>query len=214
MKELLDQGAIGLPVMAEANFSARLGFELTPDQWRWSGDDSGCPGGALMTMGVHHADTLQYYLGPVKKVFAFSNKLYAPAEVEDVTMSIFQFRSGVLGYLGSTYVSPRANWIKIYGTEGHLTCTLSLPNLPFDQYLQVWPVVDKFTTLHLYHKNKEKPERIPLPIGDPILEELEGFADCILFGKKPETDGESALAALTLIRAAIESSRTGQPVEL
>ena len=35
-------------------------------------------------------------------------------------MTIFQFESGVLGYLGSTYVSPRANWVYIYGTEAHL----------------------------------------------------------------------------------------------
>jgi len=32
MKEMIDQGAIGKPVMVEANFSARLGFELTPDK--------------------------------------------------------------------------------------------------------------------------------------------------------------------------------------
>lgn len=214
MKELLDQGIIGQPVMVESNFSAPLGFELTPDQWRWSGNDSGCPAGALMTMGVHHADTLQYYLGPIKKVFAFFNKLYTPAEVEDVTMTIFQFHSGVLGYLGATYVSPRANWITIYGTEGHLTCTLSLPNLPFEQYLKIWPVVDKYTTLLIYHRNKERPEQVPLPVGDPILEELEEFADCIRTGKNPETDGKSALAALSLIRAAIDSARTSQPIEL
>ena len=53
-----------------------------------------------MTMGVHHADTLQYYFGPVKNVFAFFSKLYTPADVEDVTMTTFQFESGVLGYLG------------------------------------------------------------------------------------------------------------------
>jgi len=214
VKELIDQGAIGKPVMVESNFSARIGFELTPDKWRWYGDDSGCPAGALMTMGVHHADTLQYYFGPIKKVFAFFNKLYSRADVEDVTMTTFQFESGVLGYLGSTYVSPRANWVYAYGTEGHLFCTLSLPNLPFDEYLRVWSVVDRYTLLQFFDKGKDKPETIPLSIGDPILEEIDEFADCIRTGKKPETDGRGALAALALIRAAIDSARTGKPVEL
>jgi predicted dehydrogenase len=214
LKELLDQGAIGKPVMVESNFSARLGFELTPDKWRWRGDDSGCPAGALMTMGVHHADTLQYYFGPINKVFAFFNKLYTQAAVEDVTMTTFQFDSGVLGYLGSTYVSPRANWIYAYGTDGHLFCTLSLPNLPFDEYLQVWSVVDRYTSLQLYDKSKDKPEAIPLAVGDPILEEIDEFADCIRTGKKPETDGRGGLAALALIRAAIDSARTGKPIDL
>jgi len=214
IKELLDAGAIGNPVMVESNFSARLGFELTPDKWRWTGDDSGCPAGALMTMGVHHADTLQYYFGPVKNVFAFFSKLYTAADVEDVTMTTFQFESGVLGYLGSTYSSPRANWVRVYGTDGHLFCNLSLPNAPFDEYLRIWSVVDQYTLLQRFDKSKDKPETIPLSIGDPILEEVDEFADCIRSGKKPETDGSAALAALALIRAAIDSARTGKPVKL
>ena len=214
IKELLDQGAIGKPVMVESNFSARLGFELTPDQWRWYGDDSGCPAGALMTMGVHHADTLNSYFGPIKRVSAFFNKLYIPADVEDVTMTMFQFESGVLGYLGSTYASPRANWIYVYGTDAHLFCSVALPNVPFDQYLQIWSVVDKYTVLQFLEKSKDKPETIPLSIGDPVLEEIDEFADCIRTGKKPETDGQGSLAALALIRAAIDSVRIGKPVDL
>jgi predicted dehydrogenase len=214
VKQLMDKGVIGKPVMVESNFSARLGFELTPDKWRWYGNDAGCPAGSLMTMGVHHADTLRYYFGPIKKVFAFFNKLYTPAEVEDVTMATFQFASGVLGYLGSTYSSPRANWIYVYGTDAHLFCSVSLPNVPFDEYLQIWSVVDQYTTLTLLDKNQDKPETIPLPIGDPVLEEIDEFADCIRTGRKPETDGQGALAALALIRGAIDSARTGRPVDL
>ena len=167
-----------------------------------------------MTMGIHHADTLHYYFGPIKKVFAFFSKLYIHADVEDVTMTTFQFESGVLGYLGSTYASPRANWIYVYGTDAHLFCTLSLPNVAFDEYLQIWSVVDKYTILQLFDKSKDKPETISLSIGDPILEEIDEFADCIHTGKKPETDGQGALVALALIRAAIDSARLGKPVDL
>ena len=214
MKELIDQGAIGKPVMAEANFSARLGFELTPDKWRWYGDDSGCPGGALMTMGIHHADTLAYYFGGVKSVFAFIKRLHIKADVSDVEMTSFEFESGVLGHLGTTYASPRANWIRIYGTDAHLICNLGLPNLPFDEYLKVWSVVDRYTLLQRYDGKKDEPETIPLAIGDPILEEVNEFADCIRTGKKPETDGEVGLQALAFVRAAIESARTARPVDL
>ena len=214
IKELIDKGAIGKPIMVESNFAATLGFELTPEKWRWYGDDSGCPAGALMTMGIHHADTLNYYFGPIKKVFAFFNKLYIRAEVEDVNLTTFQFESGVLGYLGSTYVSPRSNWIYVYGTDAHLYCTLSLPNVPFAEYLQIWSVIDKYTLLQIFEKSKDKPEPIPLSIGDPILEEIDEFADCIRTGKKPETDGPGALTALAFIRAAIDSARTGIPADL
>ncbi len=161
MKELIDKGTIGKPVMVESNFSANIGRELTPDKWRWYGDDSGCPAGALMTMGVHHADTLNYFFGPIAKVSAFFKKLYIAAEVEDVTLTIFQFESGVLGYLGSSYSTPRTNWVHAYGTEGELFCSVGLPNVPFDEYLKVWTVVDRYTTLQLSGKGKTGPKWFP-----------------------------------------------------
>ena len=86
--------------------------------------------------------------------------------------------------------------------------------MPFDEYLQVWSVVDRYTRLQRFDKSKDKPETIPLSVGDPILEEIDEFADCIRSGKKPETDGRGALAALALIRAAIDSARTGKPIDL
>lgn len=214
IKELIDQGAIGKPVMAEANFSHNLGFALTADQWRWKADDSGCPAGALMTMGVHHADTLTHFFGPIKSAFSYFSKLYIAAPVEDVTATVFQFESGILGYLGSNYCSPKSNHISVYGTEANLRCTIVLPNVPFAEYLKMWPVVDRFTQLTKFTSDQDAGTEIQLTVGDPILEQVEEFADCIRTGAKPETDGPSSLAALALIRAAIESARTGQQVLL
>lgn len=45
VKQLLDEGAIGKPIMVEANLSSGQGWELTPGEFRWCGDDTGCPGG-------------------------------------------------------------------------------------------------------------------------------------------------------------------------
>jgi UDP-N-acetyl-2-amino-2-deoxyglucuronate dehydrogenase len=213
IKELIDKGAIGKPVMAEANFSHNLGFQLTPDKWRWRGDDTGCPAGALMTMGVHHADTLIHYFGPIKTAFSYFSKLYIPAPVEDVTTMIFQFESGVQGYLGSNYCSPKANYVYVFGTKANVLCSVTLPNVPFDEYLKIWPTVDRYTQLTLFELDRDGGKEISLPVGDPILEEVDEFADCIRTGAKPETGGESSLAALALIRAAIESAKTGKPVK-
>jgi len=214
VKELIDGGAIGDPVQVEANFSHSLGFDLTPDKFRWRGDDSGCPAGSLMTMGIHHADTLNYFFGPIKSAFSYFNKLYIPAPVEDVTATIFEFESGVLGYLGSNYASPKANWMYVYGTKANLLCSLALPEVSFEEYLKIWPVVDRYTKLLLFEKGKDGPQEIPLTEGDPILEQIDEFAHCIQTGTKPETDGQGALVALALIRAAIDSAQTGKPVEV
>jgi predicted dehydrogenase len=213
-KELIDAGAIGKPVMVEANLSSGQGWELTPDQFRWRGDDSGCPGGALMTMGVHQADTFNYIFGPIKTVFAFFNKLYIPAPVEDVTTTVLQFDSGILGYLGCNFTSPRTNWMYVYGTEANLVRRISRPDQKFSEQVKLAGSIDSFTRLELFPKGKDQAQDIPLTVGDPMLEQIDEFADCILTGRKPETDGPSSLKALALIRAAIESAKTGKPVDV
>jgi predicted dehydrogenase len=211
-KALIESGVIGEPVMVEANLSSGQGWDLTPDEFRWRGDDLGCPGGALMTMGVHQADTFNYIFGPIKTVFSFFNKLYIPAPVEDVTTTVFKFESGILGYLGCNFASPRTNWMHVYGTEANLLRTVARLDRRFD--VERKQAVDQSTRLELFEKGKNQPQEIPLPIGDPILEQIDEFADCILTGKKPETDGPSSLKALALIRAAIESAKTGKTVDV
>jgi len=64
LKELIHQGVIGKPIMIEANDSSGLGFELTPDKFRWRGDDTGCPAGSLMTIGIHTVDVFNLSFRP------------------------------------------------------------------------------------------------------------------------------------------------------
>jgi predicted dehydrogenase len=214
LKALIAGGAIGEPIQVEANFSQNLGFALTPESFRWCGDDSGCPAGALMTLGIHHVDLLNYLLGPIETVFAYFNKLYIEAPVEDVATTIFQFKSGILGYLGSNYASPKACWVYVYGTEANLLCTVTLQQLPFEEYLLRWQMIDQDTRLQIFKKGRTGCEDIALGAGNPILEEIDEFADCIRSGKKPETDGPGALQALAVIRAAIDSARSGKQVKV
>lgn len=214
LKALMAAGAIGEPIQVEANFSQNLGFALTPESFRWRGDDSGCPAGALMTLGIHHADLLNYLMGPIESVFAYFNKLYIDAPVEDVTTTIFKFKSGALGYLGANYASPKACWMYVYGTEANLLCTITLQQLPFEEYLLRWQMIDQDTRLQIFKKDRTGYEDIALKAGNPILEEIDEFADCIRTGQKPETDGQGALQALGLIRAAIESARSGKQLRV
>ncbi len=214
IKELIDNGAIGKVVQVDANFSQNLGFALTPESFRWCGDDSGCPAGALMTLGIHHADLFNYLFGPIADVFSFFSKLCIPAPVEDVTSTIFRFESGVLGYLGSNYASPKALWMYIYGTEANILCTVILQELPFEEYLLRWQAIDQDTRVELFQKGKTGSTAVSFEIGNPILEEINEFAGCIRTGARPETDGEGALIALGLIRAAIDSARTGEKTKI
>ena len=73
---------------------------------------------------------------------------------------------------------------------------------------------DESSRLEMFSAGNAAGEKIELAIGDPLLEEIDEFADCVLTGRKPETDGYASMGALALIRAAIESAATGRPVDV
>ena len=118
MKQRIDDGTLGGVTLAEANFSNERGLELTPDTWRWYLDKT--PGGPLIQLGVHHADNLQYLLGPVAAVSGYQRKLFTKSEVPDATMTILEFESGALGYLGCGWASPGVYQIRLQGTKQNL----------------------------------------------------------------------------------------------
>lgn len=209
-KELIDSGVIGEPVMVEATVSSDSGFHLSPDKFRWSGDDTGCPGGALMTSGIHHVDAFNYLLGPIQSVSAFFQKQHITADVEDINATICRFASGILGYLGATYASPYDNWMYVHGTQANLLWTVQPPVPPVGKFFHNQ---DPFTRILLFEKGKA-PREVPFPYGDPVLEELDEFAACIRSGSPPETDGRLALSLLAYIRAAIDSANSGRQIEL
>jgi len=212
-KELIVAGVIGNPVTVESSVSRDTGFQLTPGHFRWRADDSGCPGGPIMSMGIHHVDTFNYLFGPIQTVFAFFSKLYIPAEIEDITAAVCRFKSGTLGYVGSTYVSPKTRWMRVNGTEANLLWTVHYPVMPYVEYPGGILDIDQRCQLTLFEKDKD-PRDIPFAPGLPYREEIDEFARCIRTGDRPETGGPVALAALAFIRAAIESARTGKSVEL
>ena len=212
IKQLIDQGVIGTPLSVEANMSSQQGWELQPGEFRYTADDDGCPGGSLMTIGVHQADTLNHLFGPIKSVYSIFKHVAIPAPVDDVTATMFTFESGLLGYIGSNFACPRTNWMYVYGTEANLVRNVRRVDRAFDK--ERTQSIDALSTLDIYRRGKSDPEPITLPIGDPMLEEIDEFADCVMTGKQPETDGHASLKALSMIRAAIASAGSGMPVEV
>jgi len=102
----------------------------------------------------------------------------------------------------------------VYGTEANLLCTITRPEAPMTELISLVPLVDRHTQLQVFKKGKSDSRGIPLTEGDPVLEQIDEFAECIQMGNRPETDGQGALSALALIRAAIESARAGEQMKL
>jgi predicted dehydrogenase len=190
-KELLDDGALGTVVLAEANWS--LTSKPNPNAWRWYRERN-C-GGPVMQLGVHHADTLAYWLGPVARSFGTFGHLVTEAEADDVGVVGVEFESGARGVIASSYVSPPTYSLRLFGSEAVLEYKIDM---------SVWPQAeraDAATTLAL--RRAGETEQLDFPQRDPLAEELDEFARAVRGDARPETGAEEGIAALRVILDAL-----------
>jgi predicted dehydrogenase len=194
LKQLLGEGVFGQVAQIEGNFSADIGFKLKPGMWRTVRAET--PGGAMTNLGIHHVDTFQYLLGPIVRATAFSRRVaLTGVEIDDVTSILFEFASGSLGYLGTSWVhANRTAVIAVHGTEA-----------------QAWSEADG-TRLLLARRGQPTPTPVPLTAVDAVVEELTEFARCVREGARPEVGGEEATANIAVLEAIVESVGTGRAV--
>ena len=207
MKQWIDSGQIGDISLAEANFSNERGLEVTPETWRWYKDKS--PGGPFIQLGVHHADTLQSLLGPVRSVSAHMRRLYNNSENPDTVMAILEFESGPLGYIGTGWASPGVYQLRLLGTKANLMYDLDFTH--WDESHQA----DDWSTLHSQSYGEAERAPVQLPRTDMFREQLEEYALAIRGEATVEVGIDEALRALAVVRAGLESTdRNGEAVTL
>jgi UDP-N-acetyl-2-amino-2-deoxyglucuronate dehydrogenase len=189
VKELIDQGALGDVVLAEGNMTLPGSFK--PDAWRARRERN--RGGPIMQLGIHHVDTLAYWLGPVHRAAGRFAHVRAPADIDDVGVVTLEFESGALGALTGSYVSPKTLSLRLLGTKAVLD---------YRTDFSVWPdarTLDRVTALTLNGEPVEFEER------DMLAEELAEFDRCIRGEAEPETGADEGIAALAAVLQALEA---------
>jgi predicted dehydrogenase len=196
LKRLIDDGTMGRVVQIEGNFSADIGFTFKPGAWRLVRAET--PGGAMTNLGIHHVDSYQYLLGPIARVTAFCRRVaLTGAEIDDTTSILFEFASGALGYLGTSWVhANRGSTMTLHGTEA-----------------QAWLEADGAKLLLTRRGQRERTD-VPVTPVDAIVEELTEFARCVREGKKPETNGEVGVANIAVLEAIVQASDSGRTVDV
>ena len=188
-KELIDAGALGRVVLAEANMSLPGTFK--PEAWR--AQRSRNQGGPLMQLGIHHVDTLAYWLGPIRRASGRFAHLHSDADIDDVGVAQLEFDSGALGVVTGSYVSPKTLSLRLLGSDAVLD---------YRTDFSVWPdarALDGVTELTLDGEPVEFEQR------DMLAEELAEFGRCIRGEAGIETGAEEGLAALGVILQALDS---------
>lgn len=190
VKEMLDDGALGRVVLAEANMS--LPGSLNPEAWRAHRERN--PGGPIMQLGIHHVDTLSYWLGPVERASGRFAHVETDADIDDVGVVTLEFESGALASLTGSYVSPKTLTLRLLGTDAVLD---------YRTDFSVWPdagALDGVTTLTLGGEPVDFEER------DMLAEELAEFGRCIRGEAEPETGAHEGISALAAVLQALQAN--------
>jgi 1,5-anhydro-D-fructose reductase (1,5-anhydro-D-mannitol-forming) len=130
-RDLLAQGAIGRPVLAEINCHDWFQAEDGRRSWLLNPKESG--GGPLYDIASHRIDVLNFLFGrPVKVSGHVSNVVHASA-VEDSATVMIDYENGVRGVVDVRWHSrtPRDEF-RIIGVDGEMSLTpLSGPKLSY-----------------------------------------------------------------------------------
>lgn len=106
LRNAVDGGRLGTLLFADVAMKWYRPPEYYEGTWRgtWALDG----GGALMNQGIHYVDLIQWFMGRVISVFAYTGRLtHSKIETEDTAAVVLRFENGGLGmFQASTAMTP------------------------------------------------------------------------------------------------------------
>ena len=207
LKRAVEEKRFGRLYMVNINvFWTRPQEYYDSAKWRgtWEFD-----GGAFMNQASHYVDLLDWLIGPVESVMAYTATLARNIEVEDSGVAALRWRSGAMGTLNVTMLTYPKNLegsITILGEKG----TVRIGGVAVNE-IQEW----KFS--------EARPEDEAIGNASYQTTSVYGFGHPLYYDNvirtlrgeaEPETDGREGLKSLELLIAMYLSARDGRRVAL
>jgi UDP-N-acetyl-2-amino-2-deoxyglucuronate dehydrogenase len=207
LKAAISKGRFGRIYMVNINvFWTRPQDYYDAASWRgtWEYD-----GGALMNQASHYVDLLDWLIGPLDSVQAYTATLERQIQAEDTAAVSLRWRSGALGSMNVTMLTYPRNLegsITILGQTG----SVRIGGVAVNE-VQHWEFAephedDNAVADASYETTSVYGFGHPL-YYDNVIKVLRGQAE-------PETDGRSGLKSLETLIAIYRSARDGQRVAL
>jgi UDP-N-acetyl-2-amino-2-deoxyglucuronate dehydrogenase len=179
------------------------------DSARWRGTWE-FDGGAFMNQASHYVDLLDWLIGPVESVQAYTATLARRIEVEDTGVAAIRWRNGALGSINVTMLTYPKNLegsITILGERG----TVRLGGVAVNK-IEHWEFADTDAEDDAgWQEASYQPSSIyghgHTLYYDNVIKALRGEAPA-------ETDGREGLRSLELLIAIYQSARDGRQVGL
>ncbi|NWG06705.1 MAG: Gfo/Idh/MocA family oxidoreductase [Chloroflexi bacterium] len=191
VQEIVQSGSLGTLKLIRGSFTFVLTREgdvrLKPE---WGG-------GSIWDVGCYPISYARTVVGE-EPLEVFGWQVIGSTGIDETFAGQMRFGNGVIAQFDSSFVIPFHAFMEVVGTEG----TLNIPH-PFKPG-------EKET---IYLTRGDKTETIKVKGQELYIGEVEDMADAILLGKRPRVSLEESRANVAVIRAFLESARTGMPVK-
>ncbi|MFJ4172363.1 Gfo/Idh/MocA family protein [Paenarthrobacter sp. NPDC089714] len=232
LRDAVAEGAIGEILHFEASYySDHAADPAVPFTWRFEASTSG--GGALIDIGAHALDAIEFVVGPVREVQGANFATYIterkdatgtvrPVTNDDAAAVLLVAGRNAMGVLQTSRVAygrPNALTLTVFGVRGSATFSTE----DFNQF-----------TIHLAEGDPrfDGPRRVitgPLHgaysdvssfrsrgvgtgYGEAFIAQVQAFLGCIVNGTQMETNFAAAAATMRILDAANEAAATGRAV--
>jgi predicted dehydrogenase len=186
-----DNVPVGTATMLLLHMGHPGGLKDVPaGSWRW--DASLVPGGSGNLLGVHGIDLANALFGAPRRVVASLHHLCGKLPLEDTTAFTIEYDRAI-AVITTSYASYTLETANLLGTKGNLIARGD--KLFLDANKQTSAIEDLATE----------------SAADCLLRE---FVASIREKRQPETGGETGLAAVAVLEAALAAAKQGRAVEV
>lgn len=205
LKTAVENGRFGTLTYAAVHVPWWRSDDYYKSSWRGTWKLDG--GGALMNQSIHMIDLLQYLMGPVQSLQAYTATLGHSIEVEDTATAVLQFRNKSLGTIfGSTASFPgQFRRLEITGTKGTV--------VQVENSFKVWQFADQ-TQDDIKIIDKFSRTGSGGGVSDPAsisfqlhAKNIASFINSIEAGRPFEIDGTEARKAVEIVLAIYQSAK-------
>jgi predicted dehydrogenase len=196
IKELLDAGEIGEPVL----FRNRFAYRFAEVEKTWFADRAVSGGGTVMDTSVHSLDLYRFLIGEITHVAAQLTTVTPGLAVEDNSVLLVNGPAGVPGIVEASWTTPVGeSHLTIYGTRGNVTVDYGAGD---------------FGVAALQRAGEAAPTRLPRSGHDRFTAEVRHFLECVAAGRAPSPGLADGVRTLQIIAAAYGANGTVAGVEV
>lgn len=208
MKKLVAEGKLGDIVSMRAQLTCW--YPDIPGNWRQDKARSG--GGALMDMGIHCIDLLQYISGlKVNEVTGFTGTQTFQYNADDSAAIVMKMENGALAIVDANFNIPDAAAkcrLELYGTKGSILAEGTISQVEGGD-VSILISDDSLAYDATQNRDELIPVKLSVPLGNMYTKEVEAFGRAVENDTTPVITAADAIAVQTIVERAYQASEDG-----